>query len=62
MDDDIKVLERIYDRFNARDIDGRWRSESGWNSVGVVSVFNLESSGVGAPERRPRHDERYHED
>jgi ketosteroid isomerase-like protein len=22
MDDDIKVLERIYDRFNARDIDG----------------------------------------
>ena len=28
---------------------------------GVVSVFNLESSGVGAPERRPRHDKRYHE-
>jgi hypothetical protein len=28
---------------------------------GVVSgVFNLESSGVGAPEWRPRHDERYH--
>jgi hypothetical protein len=24
-------------------------------------VFNLESSGVGAPERRPRHDKRYHE-
>ncbi len=22
MDDDVKVLERIYDRFNARDIDG----------------------------------------
>jgi hypothetical protein len=22
MDDDIKVLERTYDRFNARDIDG----------------------------------------
>jgi len=39
----------------------RWRSGSGWNSVGVVSVFNLESSGVQAPERRPRHDERYHE-
>jgi hypothetical protein len=29
---------------------------------GVVSgVFNLESSGVGAPERRPRHEEHYHE-
>ena len=39
----------------------RWRSGSGWNSVGVVSVLNLESSGVGAPERRPRHDKRYHE-
>src|SRR5947208_16656175 len=23
-----------------------WRSGSGWNSVGVVSVLNLESSGV----------------
>ena len=22
MDEDVKVLERIYDRFNARDIDG----------------------------------------
>jgi hypothetical protein len=43
-----------------RRIDG-WRSGSGWNSVGVVSVFNLESSGVEAPERRPRHDKRYHE-
>jgi hypothetical protein len=40
---------------------GRWRSGSGWNLVGVVSVFNLESPGVRAPERRPRHDERYHE-
>jgi hypothetical protein len=29
---------------------------------GVVSgVINLESSGVEAPDRRPRHDERYHE-
>ena len=29
---------------------------------GVVSeVINLESSGVGAPDRRPRHDQRYHE-
>jgi hypothetical protein len=29
---------------------------------GVVSgVFNLESSDVGAPERRPRHEEHYHE-
>jgi hypothetical protein len=29
---------------------------------GVVSgVFNLESSSVGAPDRRPRHEEHYHE-
>jgi hypothetical protein len=29
---------------------------------GVVSgVINLESSGVSASDRRPRHDERYHE-
>ena len=29
---------------------------------GVVSgVFNLESPGVRAPSRRPRHDQRYHE-
>jgi hypothetical protein len=29
---------------------------------GVVSgVFNLESSDVGASDRRPRHEERYHE-
>src|SRR5258708_23608303 len=29
---------------------------------GVVSgVFNLESLGVRAPSRRPRHDKRYHE-
>jgi hypothetical protein len=29
---------------------------------GVVSgVFNLESSGVEAPGRRPRHEEHYHE-
>jgi hypothetical protein len=29
---------------------------------GVVSeVINLESSGVEAPDRRPRHDEHYHE-
>jgi hypothetical protein len=30
---------------------------------GVVSeVINLESSGVEAPDRRPRHDQQYHED
>ena len=29
---------------------------------GVVSgVFNLESPGVEAPDRRPRHEEHYHE-
>jgi len=29
---------------------------------GVVSgVFNLESSGVEAPDWRPRHDKQYHE-
>src|ERR1700740_3388614 len=27
----------------------------------VSEVINLESSGVGAPDRRPRHDQRYHE-
>jgi hypothetical protein len=32
------------------------------NEGGVVSeVINLESSGVDAPDRRPRHDEDYHE-
>ena len=32
------------------------------NEGGVVSeMFNLESSGVEAPDRRPRHDEHYHE-
>ena len=32
------------------------------NEGGVVSeVINLESSGVDAPDRRPRHDEHYHE-
>lgn len=32
------------------------------NEGGVVSgVFNLESPGVEAPDRRPRHDEHYHE-
>ena len=32
------------------------------NEGGVVSeVINLESSGVEAPDRRPRHDEDYHE-
>jgi hypothetical protein len=30
---------------------------------GVVSgVINLESPGVEAPDGRPRHDQRYHED
>ena len=30
---------------------------------GVVSeVINLELSGVRAPDRRPRHDQHYHED
>ena len=38
------------------------RRGSGWNWVGVVSgLFNPNDSGVGALERRPRHDERYHE-
>ena len=34
MDDDIKVLERIYDRFNARDING---------VLAVLTVLALES-------------------
>lgn len=30
---------------------------------GVVSkVINLESAGVGVPDRRPRHEQQYHED
>ena len=38
------------------------RSGGGWNWVGVVSgLFNPNYSRVGALERRPRHDERYHE-
>jgi len=31
------------------------------NEGGVVSGENLESSGVEAPDWRPRHDEHYHE-
>ena len=38
------------------------RRGGGWNWVGVVSgLFNPNDSGVGALERRPRHDEGYHE-
>ena len=40
----------------------RSRRGGGWNWVGVVSgLFNPNDSGVGALERRPRHDEGYHE-
>ena len=40
----------------------RSRRGSGWNWVGVVSgLFNPNDSGVGALERRPRHDKGYHE-
>ena len=35
----------------------RWL-ELGWRSLGL---FNPNDSGVGALERRPRHDEGYHE-
>src|SRR5208283_1212640 len=38
------------------------RRGGGWNWVGVVSgLLNPNDSGAGALERRPRHDERYHE-
>ena len=38
------------------------RRGGGWNWVGVVSgLFNPNDSGVRALERRPRHDEGYHE-
>ena len=38
------------------------RRVGGWNWVGVVSgLLNPNDSGVCALERRPRHDERYHE-
>ena len=40
----------------------RSRRGGGWNWVGVVSgLFNPNDSGIGALERRPRHDEGYHE-
>ena len=40
----------------------RSRRGGGWNWVGVVSgLFNPNDSGVGALERRPRHDKGYHE-
>ena len=56
------VTSTEYGRYQyAWKLSARCRSGSGGNSVGVVSVLNLESSGVGAPERRPRHDKRYHE-
>jgi hypothetical protein len=41
-----------------------WRGVAGLVGIegGVVSgVINLESSGVDAPDWRPRHDEHYHE-
>ncbi|HEX4303452.1 MAG TPA: hypothetical protein VHZ78_11725, partial [Rhizomicrobium sp.] len=45
------------DRFDIRS-----RRGGGWNWVGVVSgSFNPNDSGVGALERRPRHDKGYHE-
>jgi hypothetical protein len=42
-----------------------WLSGGVRNVVGIESgvvsgVFNLESSGVGASDRRPRHDKSYH--
>ena len=38
------------------------RRGGGWNWVGVVSgLLNPNDSGVGALERRPRHDQGYHE-
>ena len=40
----------------------RSRRGGGWNWVGVVSgLLNPNDSGVGALERRPRHDQGYHE-
>ena len=40
----------------------RSRGGGGWHWVGVVSgLFNQNDSGVGALERRPRHEEGYHE-
>ena len=43
-------------------VGGRSRRGGGWNWVGVVSgLFNPNDSGVGALERRPRHDKGYHE-
>jgi hypothetical protein len=48
------------------DIGKRFRADAVAGLVGIEGgvasgVFNLESSGVEAPDRRPRHDKRYHE-
>jgi hypothetical protein len=50
----------VYDRIVSK-LD-RSRRGGGWNWVGVVSgLLNPNDSGVGALERRPRHDQGYHE-
>jgi hypothetical protein len=49
-------------RESLRDIEGGAVAGLVGNEGGVVSgVINLESSGVEAPDWRPRHDEHYHE-
>jgi hypothetical protein len=50
------------DLFVTNGFGNRSRRGGGWNWVGVVSgLFNPNDSGVRALERRPRHDEGYHE-
>ena len=47
---------------SCEDQQDRSRRGGGWNWVGVISgLFNPNDFGVGALERRPRHDEGYHE-
>ena len=61
---DMPTKDKLY---ISVDLFARWRiagpvAELVGIEGGVVSgVFNLESSDVGASDRRPRHEERYHE-
>ena len=46
--------------WSSEDRDGGVAGVVGIESGVVSGVFNLESSGVGASDRRPRHDKSYH--
>jgi hypothetical protein len=59
-----QALERAEDHSQQQQQIGNVGAVAGVVGIegGVVSeVFNLESSGVEAPDRRPRHEQQYHE-